>query len=336
MSARTLGLLALLAPLAWGAPNGMGGMPGMPGKPSSRPTTPQHTRPAPVLRLLKVSPEMVLSGDLEGRLARWSFAGGKLGAPIPAGQLDGAVLDLVLVGEHVLAVDDGGALYRLGKPDPVRLATHPGGAVALAARVDGELLATAGGDGTIRLWGLDGAERGVLQGHEGQVAQVVFDPNTPTRLWSVGHDGSLRSWKLRGGKGDKPYKGKSKVEHSLQRERTDLVATPDGAHLLSCNYTGAVTLWDVEKRKLKATPLPTRSNAEQARQIAVSPEGKRAVVALSGESALWVIELEHPKAPRRLDRGQDAPASVTFVDETTLAVGSFGGKVERVALGGGK
>lgn len=334
MSARTLGLLALLAPLAWGAPNGMGGKPG--GKPSSRPTAPQHTRPAPVTRLLTVSTEMVLSGDLEGRLARWSFAGGKLGAPIPAGQLEGAVLDLVRVGEQVFAVDDGGALYRLAQPDPVRLAVHPGGAMALAASADGELLASAGGDGAIRLWGLDGAERGVLLGHTGQVAQVVFDPNTPTRLWSVGHDGSLRSWKLRGGQGGKPFKGKSKVEQAAKRERTDLVVTPSGEQLLSCNYTGAVTLWSVEKRKLKPTPLPTRSYAEQARQIAVSPEAKRVAVVLSGESALWVFELEHPKAPRKLDRGQDAPASVTFVDETTLAVGSFGGKVERVALGGGE
>ena len=334
MKLRVLGACALLAcPMVWAAPNGMGRVEGgakLTGVPAS-------ARPGPVISLLRTTPNEVLSGDLEGRLLRWSFADGKLGEGLPAGTVGGAVLDLVAFGEHVLAVDDSGGVWRIsGRPEPELVAKHPGGAAALAALADGSLFATAGADGVIRLWGSAGAERGELRGHAGPVAELAFDPQDATRLWSVGHDGTLRTWKLTGGKGDKPFKGKSKAEQVSRRELTGLAVSPNGETLLSCGYTGEVTRWAVEKRKLVPTPLPKREFAENARRVAVSPEGKRAVVVLPGEGALWLIELEGNAAPKLIERGEDAPASAEFVDEDTLAVGGFAGKVARVALGGGK
>jgi hypothetical protein len=90
----------------------------------------------------------------------------------------------------------------------------------------------------------------------------------------------------------------------------------------------------VEKRKLSARPLPQRSYAELAQQVGFSPEGKRGVVVLSGESALLVFDVDEVGSPLRLERGLDAPASAAFLDETTLVVGGYAGGVTRLPIGG--
>jgi WD40 repeat protein len=59
---------------------------------------------------------------------------------------------------------------------------------------DGTRLASAGTDGTVRLWGAAaGMEALALTGHEGIVETVRFSPDG-RRLASVRHDGTMRIW----------------------------------------------------------------------------------------------------------------------------------------------
>jgi len=68
------------------------------------------------------------------------------------------------------------------------------------------MLASAGSDGTVRLWNLDGSARGQpLQGHEGSVLSVAFSPNGDL-LASAGEDGAVRSWGIQSGKQEGLYK----------------------------------------------------------------------------------------------------------------------------------
>src|SRR5437660_1472884 len=78
------------------------------------------------------------------------------------------------------------------------------GSTPAAASADNALLATAGADGTVRLWNLkrQGEVATILTGHQGAVHAVAFAPDGKT-LASAGADGAVLLWDVKVGQ-DEP------------------------------------------------------------------------------------------------------------------------------------
>ena len=82
---------------------------------------------------------------------------------------------------------------------PIALAGHDDFIWSLAFSPDGQMLAAAGREGTIRLWRLGGAPTAptLLTGHREWVRSVAFSPDGQM-LASGGIDGTVRLWRLDG------------------------------------------------------------------------------------------------------------------------------------------
>jgi WD40 repeat protein len=100
-----------------------------------------------------------------------------------------------------------------------------GGVLDARYSPDGKRIATAGEDGTIHIWPLDGGDPIVLSGHDGPVNTVGFNPRGD-RLVSGGTDGSVRIWDPSGGK-------TLVVLHTHGGNVSGVAFSPDGKQVVS-------------------------------------------------------------------------------------------------------
>src|SRR5262249_8901591 len=102
---------------------------------------------------------------------------------------------------------------------------------------DGEGIASAGADRTIRVWRATGRQDAlVLHGHTGKVTQLAFTGDG-RRLGSVSEDGTARIW------GADPQTSLP-VLRGHDRSVYPVAYSPDGQWIASGSWDGTVRLWD--------------------------------------------------------------------------------------------
>lgn len=152
----------------------------------------------------------VLSAGADGFVRRWSLSGGVARGQwaLSATPLRAVAIDAT--GERFAAAGDDGVVRVVTLADDARreMSGHEGAVHALAFTPRDGRLASAGDDGTIRLWYLVGAvefeARGADDsGHKGAVYALAFGPTgtdegkeTGEKLFSAGHDGAVKVWRL--------------------------------------------------------------------------------------------------------------------------------------------
>ncbi|WP_238429671.1 WD40 domain-containing protein [Frankia nepalensis] len=135
---------------------------------------------------------------------------------------------------------------------------------ACAVAPSGGWLASAGDDGTVRLWDADAATaRAVLTGHRGAVHACAISPDGRFVV-SGGADGTARIWDAAGGP----------ARFELRGHRGDVrgvAVAPSGRWFATCGDDGTVRCWRVNSGRLVQTIEVTRGR--RVRSCAISPDG---------------------------------------------------------------
>lgn len=192
----------------------------------------------------------------------------------------------------------------LGATGGVPLNGHTGAVKAVAFRPDGGAIATAGDDGTIRLWNpsrpLDAPV--VLSGHQGAVTSVAYTQDG-SRLVSAGADGTTRVWDA-----SRPEKAAVVLAGHKGAIRA-LAIGPDSHFVATGGDDGTVLLWDLRAADPSAAPVVLLGHEKPVTAATFSRTGRWLVTGSNEDHIveLWDMTAADPAgAGRRLSHGERA------------------------------
>jgi WD40 repeat protein len=121
--------------------------------------------------------------------------------------------------------------------------------LSVAFDAQGQRLASAGDDGTVRVWSpSSSAKARVLEGHRGSVRSVAFDAQGQ-RLASAGDDGTVRIWSL-------SSNAEARVLEGHHGSVSSVAFDAQGQRLASAGDDGTVRLWNARTLDLDRILIP--------------------------------------------------------------------------------
>ena len=180
---------------------------------------------------------------------------------------------------------------------------------------DGQLLASASWDGTIRFWDArSGRPRGrPLRARQGQLTSIVFSPDDQL-IASAARDGTVHLWDVRSRRAHgEPLVGPEAAVNAV-------VFSPDGMLLASADDDGAARLWDVPSGRPHGKPLKKHSGP--VRDLEFSPDGQLLATASDDKTVrLWTVASGRPRG-KPLRHGDEVWGLAFSPDGSALATAS--------------
>ncbi len=185
-----------------------------------------------------------------------------------------------------------------GAREQNRLIGHSDVVYSVSFSPDGQTIASASGDHTIKLWNLDGSLRQTLKGHENKVHQIEFSPDGKT-LASASADGMVKLWNP-DGTFRQVLAGHTNAVYSV-------AFSPDSQLIASASADGTIKLWAQDGTLLQtlsgqgkvSQPMShgrhtnshhdprSAKSAGEVRYVSFSPDGRTLAAASGNTIQLW-------------------------------------------------
>lgn len=187
-----------------------------------------------------------------------------------------------------------------------------------------EQLATASGDGNVRIWNLDGTLAKKIEAHAQQIRNMDFSPDGE-QFATASADGTARLWKLDGS-----------AEHVLKGHKGwvwDVHFSPDGKSIATVSDDGIVRLWDSNGI------LAYQFQGHEGRiwSVRFSPDNKYiATASIDGTARLWDFKgtllhefKGHHGSVNSVEFSPDGAFIVTASSDSTARLWNVDGKLIR-------
>ncbi|BAZ08590.1 WD-repeat protein [Calothrix sp. NIES-4071] len=195
-----------------------------------------------------------------------------------------------------------------------RLQGHQDAIQSVSFSPNGQMLATASHDNTVKLWRRDGSLLKTLEGHTQQIMSVRFSPDGKT-IASGSVDRTVRLWDSNG--------NIIRVIPAHDDWVMSVSFSPDGKTIATASADNTVKLWRLDGQLLSIL----KGHQDLVRQVSFSPKGDQ-IITVSNDKTVKFWSLDGKKLLKTFDKHSGAVISTDLSDDGMIATGSVDGTVK--------